>query len=529
MKIQLVNGGNVRPVNHIVTSRIRDSLDSTFTLSFTLTVDDVDYINDDTQVEHGGQYFGVSSYVKDTEGQSPICAVECEHISYVLNNPEYALDSFAMTGTPRQLLTAALANTPFTVGIVEPTQSYTIVINDTTSRRAVLYTIAAQIGAEIEYNGYEINLRTHRGSESYIELLDTDNVTHVSLNRDVRENLTSYNIALGRKTILAAGDNIHISFSPLNLDVNTRIISIEYNPYKDSEVDIEVGDYVPDILDSYASFSEQITGAIQIFKVANGEMLSRIQSAEGDISSLEQTAAGLTISINAANGNISSLQQTAAGLTVRVNNAEGDISALEQTATSLTISINAANGNISSLQQTASSLTARVGTAEGNISTVTQTADKINWLVQYGTSASNFTLTPYMLNVVARDITLTGYVTVSDLAGSGTTTINADNLKTGKVSANFIGANNGQYITFNSPLYLNSTYPQIYGLNALYFGAPSSSTAHIRANDAIVGGGVMRFYANTLQRENPSGGTAYTILDSGNWSNYISGITAVFG
>ena len=256
MKIQLINGENVRSVNNLITAGLRDSLDGTFTLSFILTVDDVDYVNDGTRIEYNGQYFEISNYTKDTEGQSPICAVECEHISYILNNPEYVVDNFIMTGTPQQLIAAALINTPFIEGIIESAQECTITINSTTSRRAVLHTIAAMVGLEIEYNGYEINLRTHRGSEASIELLDTDNVTHVSLNRDLRENLTSYNVILGRKTILSVGDNIHIVYTPLKINVNTRIIAIEYNPYRDTEVDIEVGDYVPDIVDDIIAEEE---------------------------------------------------------------------------------------------------------------------------------------------------------------------------------------------------------------------------------------------------------------------------------
>ena len=244
----------------------------------------------------------------------------------------------------------------------------------------------------------------------------------------------------------------------------------------------------------------------------------------------EVQSSAQNIEITRLRGRTNELTRTVEQTTSRLTSAEGDISSLEQTAASLTVSVSTANGNISSLQQTAAGLTTRVTTAEGNISTVTQTAGKINWLVQSGTSSSNFTLTPRTIDLVAQNINLTGYVTFNDLLMSGRTTINGDNITTGRISANYIGANNGQYITFNSPLYLNSTYPQIYGLNALYFGAPSSSYApHIRGGDQNVGASSVRIYADSLTRSNVSGGTAYTILDSGNWSNYISGITAVFG
>ena len=256
-KIYLVNGSTTRTVESLVTARVRDSLDSELTLSFTLTADDAAYISDTTKVRYNGQYFSVISYDKDTDGQSPVCAVECEHISYMLNNDEYTLENFVFNGTPAAALAAVLNGTPFTAGTVEPTSSVNISITGGT-RRAVLVSVAALMGGEIDYNGYAINIRTHRGSVPRVELTDTYNVTHISYTRDVREQITSYTVNLGRKTTLAAGDEIHIAYTPLSLDVNTRITAIEYNPYKDSEVDIEVGDYVPDILDTYTAISEKV-------------------------------------------------------------------------------------------------------------------------------------------------------------------------------------------------------------------------------------------------------------------------------
>ena len=142
-----------------------------------------------------------------------------------------------------------LSGTPLTAGTVEPTGTVNISLTGGT-RKAILISVAAIIGGEIEYSGYTVNLRRHRGSTEYIDLLETDNVTDVSYSRDVLSGTTAYNIQLGRKTILSCGDNVHIKFTPLDIDVLTRITAIEYNPYNTNEVEIEVGDYVPDILDN---------------------------------------------------------------------------------------------------------------------------------------------------------------------------------------------------------------------------------------------------------------------------------------
>lgn len=249
MKINLINDGVSRPVDALITARIRDSLDSEFTLSFTLTEIDTPYIHDNTLVQYGEQYFNVISYQKDREGQSPTCAVECEHVSYSLNDDEYKLEKFVYSGSAAGALAAVLSGTPLTAGTVEPTGTVNISLTGGT-RKAILISVAAIIGGEIEYSGYTVNLRRHRGRAEYIELLGTDNVTDVSYSRNVLNGTTTYNIQLGRKTILSCGDNVHIKFTPLEIDVQTRITAIEYNPYNTHEVEIEVGDYVPDILDN---------------------------------------------------------------------------------------------------------------------------------------------------------------------------------------------------------------------------------------------------------------------------------------
>lgn len=249
MKINLINDGVSRPVDALITSRIRDSLDSEFTLSFTLTEIDTPYIHDNTLVQYGEQYFNVISYQKDREGQSPTCAVECEHVSYSLNDDEYKLEEFVYSGSAAGALAAVLSGTQLIAGTVEPTGTVNISLTGGT-RKAILISVAAIIGGEIEYSGYTVNLRRHRGSAEYIELLGTDNVTDVSYSRNVLNGTTTYNIQLGRKTILSCGDNVHIKFTPLEIDVQTRITAIEYNPYNTHEVEIEVGDYIPDILDN---------------------------------------------------------------------------------------------------------------------------------------------------------------------------------------------------------------------------------------------------------------------------------------
>ena len=262
MKIYLMNHGSSHAVDALITARIREGLDSALTLSFTLTEEDVPYINDDTVVQYGIYDFHVTSYQMDMVGQSPTCAVECEHISYVLNDETYKLEEFVYSGTAAGALSAVLSGTPLSAGTVEPTGNVNIRLVGGT-RRAILISVAAILGGEIEYSGNKVHLRNRRGSVAYVELLGTDNVTDVSYSRDVLAATTAYNIVLGRKTTLSCGDNVHIKFTPLGLDVQTRITAIEYNPYNPFEVEIEVGDYVPDILDTLQDAENKADNALK--------------------------------------------------------------------------------------------------------------------------------------------------------------------------------------------------------------------------------------------------------------------------
>ena len=83
-----------------------------------------------------------------------------------------------------------------------------------------------------------------------------------------------------------------------------------------------------------------------------------------------------------AQGNLSEIQQTAAGILTRVENAEGGLSAVMQTAEGLTARIESAEGSLSTLTQTADSLSARVYSAEMGLTTVNVTANGLETRVE---------------------------------------------------------------------------------------------------------------------------------------------------
>lgn len=115
-----------------------------------------------------------------------------------------------------------------------------------------------------------------------------------------------------------------------------------------------------------------------------GTSLADKAEAKADNEALkEETQEMINSAIEDQNGKFSEINQTIDQIELRVGNAEG---------------------NISSLTVQADRIVSQVEDAEDNISRVEQTADKINWVVRSGTSASNFTLTSHMAELVSDEV-----------------------------------------------------------------------------------------------------------------------------
>lgn len=159
-----------------------------------------------------------------------------------------------------------------------------------------------------------------------------------------------------------------------------------------------------------------------------GTSLADKAEAKADNDALkEETQEMINSAMEGQDGKFSEINQTIDQIELRVGNAEGDISSLNVRANSIESQVENAEGDISNLQQTATSLTSRVSDAEDNISTVEQTADKINWVVQSGTSASNFTLTSHMAELVSDEVHIvTDDLQISSISYGGSCHVTCD-------------------------------------------------------------------------------------------------------
>ena len=472
MAIEILKDGQViRTISHVLTASVCDKLDGTLTFDFTVLQENRTPVLPGMTVRYNAQYYDIVRVKRGFTAGLEVSAVSCEHVSYTLNSEKYNLVTFVFEGTPRQGLTELLAGTPFSVGTVEPTAMVECAFTDSSplNRRSALMRFADACGGELEYNGYAIHIRNHRGSSKRVALMDGTNVTGLSATYDSRKETQAYEIQLFKRTPLSVGDEVRIVYRPLSIEIDTRIVGMTYNPFNAHSVRVEVGDYVPNLL---AAETERVNGIRQEFRAANGKMESKIESVEGGLSSLTQTVRGFD---------------------TRIENAEGAVSTLSQTVNSF---------------QT------RIQTAEGNISTLTQTAGKIEWLIKSGTSASNFTITDRAIKLVADNIDLSGYVTITALGTAGKTTINAGNITTGTIDASKVTVTNLQ---INNVKY--GTYPVITCTGT--YGNPNIAVGKDQLSNSV-SPTKLSLYGTTINVGDETS-TLYTVNISGGYVKIVGG------
>ena len=289
--IEIYNSAGVLQCSfpRVLSAFLCDKLSGERTLSFSVLASRSQPLSVGMTAKLDGQFYNIVRVSKKITGGFPVTTAQCEHITYLLNEEQYNLVTFVFEGTPADGMVQLLSGTPFSVGVIEATGRVECAFTDQSplSRRSALMRFIDACGCEVEYDGYKINLRRHRGSTVRKSLMDGENVTDLTVTIDSRENTQSYEISLFKMADLEAGDEVNITYTPMGVNVDTRIISIEYDPFYRYTVRVEVGDYVPNLL---ASTATQLDRVRQEFKAADGKLLSTIETIGGNLSSVSQTA-----------------------------------------------------------------------------------------------------------------------------------------------------------------------------------------------------------------------------------------------
>ena len=422
MQIEIYQGtSKLYDFSSVLSASLVDRLSGERTLDFSVLASRSQKLLPGMTAHLDGQIYSIVRVARQLSNGLPITTAQCEHISYLLNDEQYNLVTFVYEGTPLGGLNRLLSGTPFSVGVCEATTNVEVAFTEgELNRRNALMRFIDTCGCEVEYDGYKINLRKHRGSTVRKVLMDGRNVTNLSVTLDSREDTQSYEISLFKMADLEAGDEVNITYRPMGVSVDTRIVAITYNPFYRYTVRVEVGDYVPNLL---AATADRMEGIKQEFRAANGKLESTIQKMDGSLSSLTQTVSGFDTRITTAEGSVSELKQTVGGFDARIKTAEGNVAQLSLTVGGFNTRITATEEGLEG--------------AETHISAIEQYAKSIRLSVTNGETSSSFKLTADGATLSSGDIKFTGYVTFAGLSG-GTTTIDGACIKTGKITADRI-------------------------------------------------------------------------------------------
>ena len=252
-------GSLLQTVDKVLSANLRESLEGELTFEFSTLAGRGEYIYPGCVAEYEGDYFNIVRVAKTISSGLMTISATCEHISYVLNDDRYKISAFDFTGLPATGLAQLLTGTQFSAGAVEFTNSVTMKINQSVTRREALMQFVAICGGEIEYSGHLISIRRHRGSTAVKQLMDGKKVTDVSVTFDSRSATESYEVAFHKAADFAVGDEVQIVFTPMHISTRTRIIAMEYNPFYKYSIRVEVGSYKPTINDNLYRIEKNAT------------------------------------------------------------------------------------------------------------------------------------------------------------------------------------------------------------------------------------------------------------------------------
>lgn len=189
------------------------------------------------------------------------------------------------------------------------------------------------------------------------------------------------------------------------------------------------------------------------------------------------------------------ISATADKLSAEIKDVEGNYTTLKATVNGIQSTVNGHTTSISNQAATNKSLQSQITQTANKISAVVSAVDDSSGNVTAASIVAAINGAESTVKISADHITLTGVVTVQDLAGNGTVEINAGNIAAGGTISGVglestgdyywqkVSIENGQIYLYSGALYDNS-----YGEIMLY----SSSTLHLQSLD-----GYVRIYPGT--------------------------------
>jgi hypothetical protein len=302
------------------TARIKRVVNGEFTFSFEAFEKELksEYFDPDNNIVIDGQTFDIK-YIEQSHDKAVRYAIQCEHANYRMKDGSgNVYVSYANTGTPTEILTDILSGTDFSVGTVDFTDPISISVNTEITRKDLIYELVNSLGGEIEYtdSGFEINILDTLGQNNGFEVRFGKNLKGLTKIIDARGTLTTYyeidllelknsneyiQKDLQDLEVIEIGDTIKIIDSVIGLEVENRVISIEYNPIYAKTTKLEIANTIELITDKINQIE---TNAVQQDRLYNNAAISTDYGFRATRSDLlaRSTMGGGNISLDVGDG-----------------------------------------------------------------------------------------------------------------------------------------------------------------------------------------------------------------------------------
>lgn len=214
---------------------------------------------------------------------------------------------------------------------------------------------------------------------------------------------------------------------PLTQEFNRRFGGLRsYINKTASEIRMGVAD---DLNDLEASFTISLNGITAQINDLDGNISRVEQKADSYNLNIRNDMKKLETSINISlEGIQTSIQDDINGLETSFNLSLSEIRT----------SIRDAEGNISTLQQTATSLSSRINGVDNRVTEISQSLDSITLSVSNGETSSTISLVKDGISLSSKTIRFTGQIIFEDNLSDGQTIISGDNIQTGEISSDYL-------------------------------------------------------------------------------------------
>ena len=245
-------------IDRVISAKKSERINSDYVLEFStfLTEKVASLISGDNVAKVDSEYFDIVYYKKSQAQYGKLYVdVQCEHVSYRLNDPDFDLEYFTQTGSSTAILTQILTDTGFSVGTVDFTDAVTYSAQEKKSRRQLLMEFVSYLGGEVEFSQFTVSILTARGSSLSKSLTDGRNISVIDKTYNKREKdesgnpLISYSCRLINPTGVSLGDVVTLSYEKLDIDISLRVVSMTTNPYNSYETEFEIGNFIPGLQD----------------------------------------------------------------------------------------------------------------------------------------------------------------------------------------------------------------------------------------------------------------------------------------